>query len=63
MVGAIEPLDGNSSRVTLHNGEKLELEDTADVDDSSSGVLILPAEGRFTYVPWDEVKRIELSRP
>jgi hypothetical protein len=63
MVGVIEPLDGRSSRVTLHNGEKLELEDTADVDDNSSGVLVLPAEGRFTYVPWDDVKRIELNRP
>lgn len=59
LVSSIEP-GRNRSDVTLVGGEKLRLEDTADVDDSNAGILVLSG-GKKTYVAWDDVERIDFE--
>jgi len=61
MVASIVPQDRHSSRVILKNGEEVELEDAADVDDGNDGMLILGQDDRQSYVPWDEIRRIDFE--
>lgn len=61
LIRAVEPRDDDSSRVILKSGEELVLEDTADVGEGNSGVLVIPTEGKPIYVEWDEVKRVEFE--
>ncbi|HSL84846.1 MAG TPA: hypothetical protein VLF66_18875 [Thermoanaerobaculia bacterium] len=50
--------------VTLHNGEELHLEPTGDLRPDNAGLLVFAeGRGRPEYVPWSEVRRIELDRP
>ena len=50
--------------VTLHSGEKLELERTGDLGEGNAGILIF-VDGREDpeYVPWIDIAQIELNRP
>jgi hypothetical protein len=52
------------ARVTLRDGEALELERAGDLGDGNAGLLIF-VEGhpRPEYVPWTEVERIDLDHP
>ncbi len=52
------------TRVTLHNGEELQLERAGDLGKGNAGMLVF-VDGRQSpeYVPWGEVQRIELDRP
>ena len=60
-VRRIEPLDRDSSRVTLVGGETLELEDSADVGEGNAGILVFVEDRRDPrYVRWDEVEVVEL---
>jgi hypothetical protein len=62
MIRSIEPRDDDSSIILLRDGNELRLEESQDVTESNSGVLILPdAGGEERYVPWDEVRRIEME--
>ena len=61
MIASIEPQGRDSSLVRLRNGEELELADAADVDEGNDGVLILSAGDSQTYVPWDEIRRIQFD--
>ena len=61
MVVSVEPLRGDRARVELVSGEVLTLEDTADVSEDNAGVLVLH-DRQSTYIPWDEVERIEFGR-
>lgn len=61
MIAAIEPRSSDSSYVVLRNGVEIELEDSQDVSDRNDGVVIVPIEGRETYVAWRKVERIELD--
>lgn len=62
MVASISPQGRHGSRVTLRNGTELRLEDSHDVSDENSGVLVIAGpEGEPRYVPWDEVARIDLE--
>jgi hypothetical protein len=51
-------------RVTLHDGEELQLERNGDLDDGNVGMLIF-VEGRRRpeFVPWTDVQRIDFERP
>lgn len=61
MVASVNRLNGSRVRVSLRGGTgDLKLEDTADVTDRNAGVFVL-AEGKKTYVPWEEVKRIDFE--
>ena len=48
--------------MTLRNGTELRLEDSHDVSDDNSGVLVIAGpEGEPRYLAWDEVARIDLE--
>jgi hypothetical protein len=51
------------ARVTLRDGEELPLERTGDLGEDNLGLLIFPAgRERADYVPWIDVRRIDLER-
>jgi sporulation protein YlmC with PRC-barrel domain len=61
-VASVAPSGSRRARVTLRGTkEELALEDSADVTDRNAGVFVLSGE-RKTYVPWDEVSRIDFER-
>ena len=46
-------------RVTLHNGEKLQLERTSDLGNLNAGILVFVDGGQNPeYVPWKDVAQI-----
>ena len=52
------------ARVTLRNGEELQLDRTGDLGERNPGMLIFVDGGRRPeYVPWTDVERIEFDRP
>lgn len=62
MVASIEPSRGSGSLVRLRNGIELELEDSHDVDDDNSGVVVIPkGSGEPGHVPWREITKIEFD--
>jgi hypothetical protein len=62
MVASIQPQGRHGSKVTLRNGTELRLEDSHDVSDQNSGVLVIAGpEGEPRYLHWDEVARIDLE--
>lgn len=61
--GRDEP-DAGRARVTLHDGETLELELAGDLGTNNAGLLIfVDSRERPEYVPWADVARIDLDRP
>ena len=61
-VASVAPSGGRRTRVTLRGAkEELVLEESADVTERNAGVFVL-AGGKKTYVPWDEVGRIDFER-
>ncbi|RMF75922.1 MAG: hypothetical protein D6738_02615 [Acidobacteria bacterium] len=51
-------------RVMLHSGEALGLERRGDLGEANAGLLVFPGEGQEpTYVPWQELARLDLDRP
>ena len=61
MIASIAPRSRESSLVVLRDGTELELEDSQDVSDRNDGVMILPIEGRETYVAWRKIERIDFD--
>jgi len=56
--------DARRARVTLHDGEELQLERAGDLGDRNAGLLIFVDGGqRSEYVPWTDVEKIDLDRP
>ena len=59
-----EERDARPARVTLLDGEELQLERSGDLGEGNAGMLVFAAGGeRPEYVPWTEVERIDLDRP
>jgi hypothetical protein len=51
-------------RVTLHDGEELQLERTGDLGDGNGGILIfVDGRQRPEYVPWTDIEQVDLDRP
>lgn len=52
------------ARVTLHDGEELQLDLTGDLGERNAGMLVF-VEGRERpeYLPWTDVDTIDLDRP
>ncbi len=52
------------ARVTLHDGEELQLERTGDLGEGNAGMLIF-VDGRehAEYVPWTDVEQVDFDRP
>jgi len=52
------------ARVTLHDGEELQLEPTGDLGEGNAGMLIfVDGHQRPEYVPWTDVEQIDFDRP
>jgi hypothetical protein len=52
------------ARVSLHNGETLQLERTGDLGEANAGVLIfVDGRPRPEYVPWSDVGQVGFDRP
>ena len=52
------------ARVTLHEGEELQLECAGDLGEGNAGMLIfLDGRERPEYVPWTEIERVDIDRP
>ena len=51
-------------RVTLHDGEELQLEPAGDLGEANAGMLIF-VEGRQRpeYVPWTDIEQVVFDRP
>jgi len=52
---------GEAAEVYLVNGEKLSLKESQDVGELNQGVLIFTEKSKPAYIPWDEVKEIQLN--
>jgi hypothetical protein len=51
------------ARVTLHNGEELQLERTGDLGEGNAGLLIfVDGRQRPEYVPWTDVEQVDFNR-
>jgi len=62
MVRSIAPHDDETSDITLRNGLELRLEESQDVTEANSGVLVLhEGGGAEQYVSWDQVRRIDFD--
>ncbi len=52
------------ARVTLHNGEELQLERAGDLGEGNAGMLIfVDGRQRPEYVPWTDVEQVDFNRP
>jgi hypothetical protein len=51
------------ARVTLHDGEELQLERAGDLGERNAGMLILVDGQRPEYVPWTDVGQVDFERP
>ena len=52
------------ARVTLHDGEELQLERTGDLGEGNGGLLIfVDGRERPEYVPWTDVEQVDFDRP
>jgi hypothetical protein len=52
------------ARVTLHDGEELQLERTGDLGEGNAGILIfVNGPEHAEYVPWTDVEQIDFDRP
>ncbi|HEX5716617.1 MAG TPA: hypothetical protein VF179_10690 [Thermoanaerobaculia bacterium] len=57
-----EERDAQRARVTLHNGEELQLERTGDLGEGNAGMLIfVDGRQRPEYVPWNDVEQVDLK--
>lgn len=63
MVASVSPAGTTRARVTLKgDGRELTLEDSTDVTDANAGVFVLEGADKKTYVPWQDVKRIDFAK-
>ncbi|RPJ54382.1 MAG: hypothetical protein EHM23_29110 [Acidobacteria bacterium] len=64
VLGAREERGAQPVRVTLHNGEELQLEPAGDLGEANAGMLIFVAgRQRPEYVPWTDIEQVDLDRP
>jgi hypothetical protein len=62
LIAAVVPDGSSSSRIVLRGGAELVLEDSTDVDEDNSGVLVFVAgDAAPRYVPWERVRRIDFQ--
>ena len=60
----VSPGREERARVTLHNGEELQLDRTGDLGEGNAGLLIfVDGRPRPEYVPWTDVEQVDFERP
>lgn len=57
------PGGAQRARVTLQDGEELQLERSGDLGKGNAGVLIFAAGRQPEYVPWTDVEQVDLEPP
>lgn len=62
LVASVTPTGSDQSRVELTNGQVLELEGSVDVGEGNAGTVVLADGERPTYVPWEDVERVDFRR-
>lgn len=56
--------NAQGARVTLHNGEELQLERAGDLGDGNAGLLVfVDGRQRPEYLPWTDVGQVDFDRP
>jgi len=51
-------------RVTLHDGEELQLEPAGDLGEANAGMLVfVQGRQRPEYVPWTDIEQVDFDRP
>jgi len=61
-VASIAPRGYNAALVTLRDGREVRLEDSHDVSEDNSGVLVLEGpESKPRYVAWDDITTIRFE--
>jgi len=51
-------------RLTLHDGEELQLEPAGDLGEANAGMLIfVKGRERPEYVPWTDIEQVDFDRP
>jgi hypothetical protein len=69
LIASIEPVGreergAQRARVTLHDGEELQLERTGDLGEGNAGMLIfVDGRERPEYVQWTDVEQVDFDRP
>jgi len=61
LIRSIEPLRGDTSKIVLRAGGEIVLEDGQDVSEDNSGVVIVGAGDKATFLEWDDVRRIDFD--
>jgi hypothetical protein len=62
--GGREERGAQHARVTLHDGEELQLERTGDLGERNAGMLIfVDGRERPEYVQWTDVEQVDFDRP
>ena len=52
------------AKVTLHNGEELQLERTGDLGEGNAGMLVfVDGSQRPEYVLWTDIEQVDFDRP
>ena len=60
-IKSIQPRGGDESMIVLKSGEKYELEDSQDVNERNTGLLVFDqGEDNPVYIFWEDVNRIDL---
>jgi len=58
----VDAPEATQAHVVLRSGEDLQLDRVGDLGESNAGLLIFPSGGQPpSYVPWDDVERVELE--
>ncbi|MEL7005463.1 MAG: hypothetical protein AAFN93_22435 [Bacteroidota bacterium] len=57
----LSPKSYRNSSIELKNGTKIVLEDSHDVSDRNSGILVFSGNGDPTYVRWEDVREINFN--
>lgn len=60
-IASITPRGYNESEVSLKNGNKLRLEESQDVSEDNTGVLIFEDKNDPTYVRWGDIQEIKFN--
>ncbi len=61
-IKSIQPRGGDESMVVLKSGEKYELEDSQDVNEKNTGILVFDkGPDNPVYIFWEDVKKVEFQ--
>jgi hypothetical protein len=61
-IKSIQPRGGDECMVELKSGEKYELDESQDVTEKNTGILVFDKEGEEpVYIYWEDVKLVELK--